>query len=60
VAELSERGGLRPGHYARTLATTTVRGAMTARGWREMTRKDLGMPGKGKLLVRGEPLPAAA
>jgi hypothetical protein len=59
VADLAERGGMRAGHYARTVTTATVREAMSARGWREATRKDLGMSGKGKLLVR-DALTAAA
>jgi hypothetical protein len=52
VADLQERCGLRPDNYTRTLATAEVRDAMSARGWTEVTRKSLGLSGKGKLLVR--------
>jgi hypothetical protein len=44
---------------SRTLATQAVRDAMHARGWRSVTRKALGLSGKGKLLVR-EPSALAA
>lgn len=52
VADLEERCGLRPDNYTRTISTAEVREAMSARGWTETTRRSLGMPGKGKLLVR--------
>lgn len=52
LKDLEVRCGLRPGDFARTISTHLVRDAMQARGWSETTRKALGMPGKGKVLVR--------
>jgi len=52
VADLVDRCGMKPNHYARTLATTEVREAMTARDWTETTRRAVGLPGKGKMLAR--------
>jgi hypothetical protein len=52
VADLTERCGVRVGNYARTLATAEVRDAMSARGWREVTRKFLNLHGRGKVLIR--------
>jgi hypothetical protein len=53
VTDLEKRCGMRAGHYAHTIATATVRKAMATRNWRETTRKAAGLPGKGKLLMRG-------
>lgn len=52
VAEVCERGDIRPAHFAHTLSTHTVQDAMRARGWQMTTRRAQGLPGKGKLLIR--------
>lgn len=52
LADLQQRCNVRAKDAARTLGTQVVRDAMQARGWRIVTRKALGLPGKGKLLVR--------
>jgi hypothetical protein len=50
--ELCELSNVRATDSTRTLATHHVATACSARGWTFTTRKALGMPGKGKLLVR--------
>ena len=50
---VEKRCGMRAGHYAYTIATAAVREAMPTRNWRETTRKAVGLPGNGKLLIRG-------
>lgn len=52
VGELCERSGVRPDLSTRTFATAEVQRAVTARGWTVTTRKAIGLPGKGKVLVR--------
>jgi hypothetical protein len=52
VGDLAAQCGLRPDNYARTVSTAEVQEAMSARGWFETTRRALGLPGKGKMLVR--------
>jgi len=52
VADLSTLCGMLPNLYMRTIRTATVKEGIAARGWRETTRSALGLPGKGKLLIR--------
>jgi hypothetical protein len=50
--DVCNAAGISIGNYARTMQTNVVKEAMAARSWRETTRAALGMPGKGKLLIR--------
>lgn len=51
-ADTMERCRVRKNHMAQVMASVTVQEAMRSRGWAETTRKALGLPGKGKVLVR--------
>jgi hypothetical protein len=52
VVDLTRECGLLPNLFARTLRTASVIEAMEARSWTQTTRKALGLPGKGVVLVR--------
>jgi hypothetical protein len=52
VTELVTQCGFNPENLARTMATAEVNDAMVAQCWIVTTRRELGLPGKGKVLVR--------
>ncbi len=52
MADLQDRCRMRSRDAARTLASGPVTDAMAARRWTLVTRKSLGLPGKGNVLVR--------
>ena len=50
--EIQELTGIGTKHVERTLESNTVEHVVRARGWRKVSRKAVGLPGKGYVLAR--------
>lgn len=52
VTEACRLADLRPDLFARTITSHAVSDAMQARGWRVLSRREAGLDGRGKVLIR--------